>query len=77
MGAEILEVVMEILNLCDLELLNGQPESRIEYKRGLDSRFLGADKESIDSFEAVRQIPPMLRAEKPEDSQWLRLSDQS
>jgi hypothetical protein len=67
----------EILNASDLEMIAGQSESRIRYRRERDPHLLGPDNQSIDVLRAVRRIPPMLRAERPEDSQWLRLSDES
>ncbi len=65
----------EIINSSDIRMLEKQPHSRIRYKAKVDSRFRKADGLSIDLPRAVKEMPPVYRAEKPEDSNWLRLED--
>ncbi len=66
----------EYTELCNFEMLSSQKFSSISYKRGPDQRFVNLDNRSIDLSSAMRQQEPVLRAERPEDSQLLRLSDQ-
>jgi SAM-dependent methyltransferase len=75
-AAESLENSYESIILYDREMASQQSESTVGYRREPDQRWLRPNKRSIDLWQAVAQMPPVVTADRTQDTHILRLSDQ-